>query len=176
MYATYLDNQRYQIQNRTPIPDGEGGDIQTWSIEQIERQAQAHYAASIILKDLLLTTPAEYVRAIANAGAGDTITAPLRPTLYDLLANRALGFIPTKETTSANLLTSFTWIKPRLLRPPGFCKAAFATSDSSSRKWQAVRVFRKCSMHICRIKILSKDQCRFAAPALHATTAYCKKR
>ncbi|MCB9314986.1 MAG: hypothetical protein H6569_02495 [Lewinellaceae bacterium] len=39
LYRTYLDNQRWRIQERTPIPDGEGGDIMTWSAEQLEKRA-----------------------------------------------------------------------------------------------------------------------------------------
>ena len=35
LYTTYLQNQGCNLRSRTPIPDGEGGDILTWSAAQI---------------------------------------------------------------------------------------------------------------------------------------------
>ncbi|MBK8556604.1 MAG: hypothetical protein IPL65_12930 [Lewinellaceae bacterium] len=68
----------------------------------------------------------------------------MRPTLYDLLANRALEFYTNERNYLSEPAYKFYLDQASAFAPaPAFCKAAFATSDSSSRKWQAVRVFQE---------------------------------
>ena len=86
LYNTYLQNQGWQLSSRTPVPNGEGGDILTWSAAQVEQHALDLYRNSVQEVATLRATPVDYIRDITIPGSGDTIGQPLRPTLFDFLA------------------------------------------------------------------------------------------
>ncbi len=64
LYATFLSQQGWSIGDRTPIPDGEGGDILTWSAAQIEKHALDLYSASVADETLLQSISTRIVPAI----------------------------------------------------------------------------------------------------------------
>ncbi|MCC6412033.1 MAG: hypothetical protein IT270_10265, partial [Saprospiraceae bacterium] len=91
LYATYLSNQSWSIQQRTPIDDGEGNNLLTWSGRRIEQQAADHYLASVEPRDMLLKVPVEQFEAVTTPSKGDSLSGiPFRPTLFDFLAHRAI--------------------------------------------------------------------------------------
>ncbi len=72
LYAAYLNNQGWRISERTPIPDGEGGDILTWSAAQIEKRALEYYAASVGQENMLKNTPVVDILTPGPARVRDT--------------------------------------------------------------------------------------------------------
>ena len=143
LYASYLEMVGWEISNRTPIPDGEGGDILTWSAAQIERRSLALYLSALEPESLLRQTQVEYLRDITTPGENDTITAPLRPTLYDFLAFRALRRLSNERSFLTEPAYKFYLEQPAAFAPAAeFARALFATQDSSSGKWLAIRLFQ----------------------------------
>ena len=145
LYATYLQNQAWKIQSRTPIPDGEGGDILTWSAAQMERQALDMYRASVERRPMVLETSVDAFRDILTPSQNDTVAGRLlRPTLYDLLAHRALAFFANERSYLTEPAYKFEINNPEAFAPlDQFLKVNFETKDSTSGKWLALKTFQQ---------------------------------
>ncbi|MCB0530875.1 MAG: alpha-2-macroglobulin [Lewinellaceae bacterium] len=145
LYRTYLDNQRWRIQERTPIPDGEGGDIMTWSAEQLEKRALYYLQASVQQEQILLATPIDYVSSISRPGQLDSVgNEPVRPTLFDLLAQNALDHFADEQSYLTEPAYKFYLDQPEAFAPtPEFVKFKFETRDSSAGKWLAIQLFQR---------------------------------
>lgn len=146
LYATYLRSQGWNLSQRTPIPDGEGGDILTWSAAQIEKRALDLYSESIaepaaMLKEFRL----ESFKDILTPGINDSVqNAPLRPTIYDVLAYRALDHFGNERSYLTQPAYAYQLDQSIAFAPAEeFVKATFATKDSTSGKWLAIKLFQK---------------------------------
>ncbi len=144
LYATYLSNQGWRISERTPIPDGEGGDILTWSAAQIEKHAIELYAASVTRRPILLETPVGFYDPILTPSQGDTVAGqPLRPSIYDLLAHRALEHFTNERSWLTEPAYAFSLDQAEAFAPMSdFLKTNFETKDSTSGKWLALKLFQ----------------------------------
>ncbi len=145
LYATYLQSQGWNLQQRTPIPDGEGGDILTWSAAQIERHALELYSASVAQDALLKSIPVEQFRDITTPGVNDSIdNKSLRPTLFDLLAHRALEHFSNDRSYLTEPAYAFVLNQEvAFANAAAFVAGKFETKDSTSGKWLAIKVLQK---------------------------------
>ncbi|MDO8368730.1 MAG: MG2 domain-containing protein, partial [Saprospiraceae bacterium] len=154
LYSTYLQNQGWNLQQRTPIApslDGEGrggvegGDILTWSAAQIEKHALELFSASIAQEGLLKMYPIEQFRDITTPGQNDSVaTIPLRPTLFDLLAHRAVEYFSNERSYLTEPAYAFQLDQASAFAPAEeFVKIRFETKDLTSGKWLALQVFQK---------------------------------
>ncbi|TNE60455.1 MAG: hypothetical protein EP344_07205, partial [Bacteroidetes bacterium] len=145
LYSTYLQNQGWRIRNRTPVPDGEGGDILTWSADQLEQKAQGYYQQSIENVSGLQAVPVGYLDPLLIPGLNDsTGREPLRPTLFDLLAHRALDHFANERSYLTEPAYKFYLDQEEVFDPAyDFVNARFESRDSSSGKWLAIRLFQQ---------------------------------
>lgn len=145
VYSTYLNNQYWKIIDRTPIPDGEGGDILTWSADQIERKALEWYGLSVSDETALRTIPIDFIKDISLPGLNDSVgTAPLRPTVYDFLAHRALDHYTNERSYLTQPAYKFYLDNEDAFAPAEtFVNAKFPTRDSTSGKWLAVKLYQR---------------------------------
>ena len=145
LYAAYLQSQGWNLQQRTPIPNGEGGEILTWSAAQIERHALELYAASVEQHTRLQSISVDQFRDITIPGSLDTVDRnALRPSLFDLLAHRALEHFSNERNYLTEPAYAFELNQAVALgNTADFVAASFDTRDSSSGKWLAVRLFQK---------------------------------
>ncbi len=173
LYTTYLRNQGWRIRNRTeappsppdggetgtPNPTGEpksgasspptGGPGGAWlltaSAAQIERRALDLYAASVEPLAPVLSAPAEGFRDILTPGLNDSISGkPLRPGLYDLLADRAIQHFRNERNYLTQPAYAFLLDQPEAFAPVAdFLKIKFESQDLTSGKWLAVKAFQK---------------------------------
>jgi hypothetical protein len=144
LYSTYLSNQINTIRGRTPLADGAPRDVLTWSVADFEREATRCYLESVRETALLCGIPVETYRDITAEGMHDTITAPLRSTLYDLLAHRALHFFVDERSYLTEPVYAFQLDQSAAFEPDAaFAQWVFTTRDTQSRKWLALRVFQE---------------------------------
>ncbi len=145
LYATYLQNQSWRIQNRTPLAEGEGGDILTWSAEQIERRALEHYRASVQNETALRGVSVDYLRDISQPGQADSVeNKPLRPNLFDFLGHRALAHFANERSYLTEPAYQFYLDQPEAFALAGdFVNFNFQTRDTTSGKWLAIRLFQR---------------------------------
>ncbi len=83
----YYTQNRWQILQRTPIAGNPPADIQTWDAMQFEQSIQKHYQLSLQNQQQL--------EAVSLSDFNDILSdynTKAWPTLYDLLANRALRY------------------------------------------------------------------------------------
>ena len=92
LLTRYYRNNQYRILDRTPVEGPLPSDINVWDIQTLVKQIVFHYQQSLRDADLLIKVPLKDYAAILDMPP----TEPYRPTLYDLLANRALDFLSNR--------------------------------------------------------------------------------
>jgi hypothetical protein len=108
-YHEYYQRSRWKFTQRTNVNDAKSTDFRTWDARTILDTVRVLYLASVQDVAPLLTTRVEDVQDLIMRGtvrgtvrgtAGSGSSQQLRPTLFDVLAWRALGFL----NNSANAL------------------------------------------------------------------------
>jgi uncharacterized protein YfaS (alpha-2-macroglobulin family) len=89
----YLMGYGYQIRNRTAIVADTAADITTWSGERLSDKISSLYISSIQDTNLLIKTLSRNYDAVLDTGSN----RKLRPTLFDLLAWRALSYFQSAQ-------------------------------------------------------------------------------
>ncbi|MFN7833308.1 MAG: hypothetical protein ACK5Q2_15115, partial [Bacteroidota bacterium] len=145
MYPKYHANKRWEISQRTPLSGDEGGDILTWSGPRIARQASDLYAASVEQAELLRTVPVSRFSDVLSPGENDSITGqPLRSSLYDLLAHRAIEYYSNDLNFLNEPVYEFILDQDFSFAPHGeFQDKVFDSRDGYSGKWRAIRLFQE---------------------------------
>jgi hypothetical protein len=91
----YLQQHRWQIYNRTKTTEVINADFRTWDLNTLFTSIHTGFKNSIAKSSALQKLSISNFNYIL---INETETENLRPTLYDLLANRALGFFKTNES------------------------------------------------------------------------------
>ncbi len=142
------ERDRWRIMDRTELEASfDANDPDTWTqgrfMERIIREAQA----SLEPYDTLRHIP---VGELAELLVGDHAAIPLRPTVYDILAHRALRIFSNTETRLAEPSWRFTLNDPKdfeLFEP--FLSRSLQHRDSTSWEFQALRLYQRLErLHI----------------------------
>ncbi|PJJ54871.1 alpha-2-macroglobulin family protein [Hymenobacter chitinivorans] len=120
LYAQYYDAHRYQLYNRTATApnaaDASAADIQTWDAARLGSAVVQHYRAS--LHDEPRRQQKLQLAALGYAVRGGTTESrQLRPTLYDLLAHRAIEGLGNDEFYITTPAAQFELQDPALFGP-----------------------------------------------------------
>ncbi len=129
---------RWLILERTNMQE-EGEDPATWSQASFMVRVIDHYKASLSPEAALRNISVDDLGTLL-AGGPDTY---LRPTLFDLLAHRALGVFANSETRLTEPAWRFTLDDPRdfeLFEP--FVYRKLEHRDSTAWEFQALRLFQ----------------------------------
>jgi hypothetical protein len=102
-YWNYYSDHRWEIMERTARETG-SADIATWTQPQFMRKIIAEFKASLADKDSLKAVPVGSVAAVLLDPKAER---GLRPTLFDLLAHRALDVFRNTETRIAEPASRF---------------------------------------------------------------------
>ena len=94
MYHHFYLRNRRDVDRRTPISGFIPEDVREWTANLFTQKTAEELRASLLPAGLLQQTPVACFKEILLAGAD---SAPLRPTLYDFLAYRAVGIQPSDE-------------------------------------------------------------------------------
>lgn len=131
----YLQQNRYRLYNRTTLESDTGTDINTWGIDRFHQEITEAYSASLenttSLQQISLSA---YDDVIEKGNARE-----LRPTLYDLLAHRALDYFRSGESSLAQPANLFELDDPQAFGPAAaFAAHRFTATDSSSLQYKAL--------------------------------------
>ncbi|MEP6927202.1 MAG: alpha-2-macroglobulin, partial [Ginsengibacter sp.] len=139
MYLNYFQQNRYKLYSRTNTVNLNKKDIATWTTDDLHKKIGQLYMASIKNETLLQQTKLEPFDAIVIKGNARY----LRPTLYDLLAHRALDYFKSDERDITQPAYAFE-IKDKEAFAPlyGFVKYKFNTKDSASLHHKALLIFQ----------------------------------
>src|SRR5260221_1676454 len=144
IYWNYYQQHRWQFYNRTqttPIDIGvKKDDITTWGAEGFHKKIGELYLKSIKDEKLLQQTKLEPFDAIIVKGN----VRHLRPTLFDLLANRALGYFENGERDIKKPAYAFEIDQASAFDPAAdFVTRKFITRDSLSLQHKALLIYQK---------------------------------
>ncbi len=136
----YLQENRYQYQNRTTIVADTSTDISAWTINRLNQRIRFLYLASLENPDLLKKTPVGELDAVLQKGNA----RELRPTLYDLLAWRALDYFRINETGNTISTDDRLMENPNLFSEALFFQhIGFMSKDSNSNQLTAIRIYQQ---------------------------------
>ncbi len=140
LFFSYLENNRYMIQNRTTIADFRPDDLKTWSMEQLAAESARYFLASVQHQGLE-SVPIRQFDAVTT---GAKLTDELRPTLFDFLAHRAIDhFSNDRGYLTAPVYRFRLEQEQAFAAAPDFVKHAFQTRDTTSFHHRAVLLFQQ---------------------------------
>ncbi|HMC97535.1 MAG TPA: MG2 domain-containing protein, partial [Flavobacteriales bacterium] len=139
-YWNYYQGERWQVLERTET-GGENTDLETWTQGQFMAKVISAYRASIEPYDTLKRIP---VGDLGELLEGDPRSRTLRPTLFDLLAHRALDVFTHPETRitepawrfTLDDRASFDLFEPFVLR-------RLEHRDSAAWEFRALRLYQR---------------------------------
>lgn len=136
MFWQYLQNNRWKFYDRTNLKEEKSKDITTWSIDKIHSVISKLYKASLQNDAVLKSTKLDGYDAIVIKGVN---TRQLRPTLFDFLAHRALGYFMTDENNLTKPAYEFKIDDAKAFAPAAaFVNTAFKTKDTASLQHKAI--------------------------------------
>jgi uncharacterized protein YfaS (alpha-2-macroglobulin family) len=149
-YWEYFQNNRWQLYDRTKTEEFKKDDIATWDAEDFHKKISELYLQSLINEKLLQQTKLQPFDAIITKGN----MRHLRPTLYDLLAFRALDYFSTDERDIKKPAYAFEIDQASAFAPVGtFVNSTFITKDELSLEFKALLIYQKLlAFHLADFK------------------------
>lgn len=147
VYWQYFQRNRYKFYGRATVNAGstkpaQSTDFTTWDAHQLVEAVTTAYLASVRAKELLQKTPIAAYDALLEKG--DPNARPLRPTLYDLLAHRAINFFQNTEPDLLKPIFRFELDQPAYFSgPEAFVNLAIQSRDSLSGRYQALLLYQQ---------------------------------
>ncbi|HUM65856.1 MAG TPA: alpha-2-macroglobulin, partial [Chitinophagaceae bacterium] len=146
MYWNYYQQNRWGLYNRTKTTSFKKEDMATWGADDFHQKVGALYLSSLQAEVTLQKTRLEPFDAIIVKGN----MRHLRPTLFDLLAHRALQYFENDERDISKPAYAFEIDQASAFDPAAdFVHRIFPNRDSSSLQYQALLVYQKLiSFHL----------------------------
>ncbi len=139
-YYNYFQRVRWQLYDRTQTVNFKKDDIATWSASDFHKKISTLYLKSIKNDQVLKLTSLKAFDAIILKGNARN----LRPTLFDLLAHRALDYFKSSERDINKPAYAFEIKQPEAFAPASqFVKIKFQTQDSFSLQHKALLVYQE---------------------------------
>jgi hypothetical protein len=150
MYWNYLQQHRYQLYNRTKTENFKKDSIASWDATDLHKKISELYLRSIKEEKLLQTTRLEAYEPLIIKGN----MRSLRPTLFDLLAHRALEYFKTDERDLNRPAYAFEIDDPAAFADAAaFSRHPFTTTDSLSLHHKALLLLQRLiSQHLADAK------------------------
>jgi len=142
VYWKYYQQNRYQFAKRTTLekPDA---DFTRWDLKTIVREVENLYRQSLQHPQQEQNTSVEVLEGVLQ---GDKSTRYLRPTLYDLLAHRALDFYLAEEPDLPKPRLAFSLNDPRLFGDNAvFTRLKLAQNDTASVTYQGLKLLQQAT-------------------------------
>jgi uncharacterized protein YfaS (alpha-2-macroglobulin family) len=139
-YWSYLQMNRWQFYQRSNTKGYDSKDISTWSLEQLYNRITSHVDNSIANAKTLQALKLEKFEPIIIKGN----VRYLRPTLFDLLAFRALDYYRNDERYITKPAYAFEISDSvAFADAAGFINHVFTTNDSISLHHRALEVYQQ---------------------------------
>ncbi len=140
MYRNYFQRNRWKLYGRTQTVNFIKTDIATWGTEDLHRKISELYLLSVKEEKLLQQTKLPAYDAIIIKGN----MRHLRPTLFDLLAHRAINYFENDERDIKKPAYAFEISQAGAFDPAAdFVTRKFPTSDSLSLQHKALLLYQK---------------------------------
>ncbi|MCF0063902.1 MG2 domain-containing protein [Dyadobacter chenwenxiniae] len=139
-YYSYFQEIRWQVYQRTATANFKKDDVSTWTTEDFHDKISSLYLSSIADETLLKQTRLDAFDAIITKGN----TRKLRPTLYDLLTQKALQYFASDERDIKRPSYKFEINQAAAFDPAAdFIHRKFETKDSASLEFFGLLLYQK---------------------------------
>ncbi|WP_207514916.1 alpha-2-macroglobulin family protein [Longitalea luteola] len=139
-YWNWFQLHRYQIYNRTKTVNFKKDDLATWGADDFHKKIGELYLASISNEKQLQQTKLEPFDPVIIKGN----VRHLRPTLFDLLAHRALDYCKNSERTITQPENAFEIDDTAAFATARtFMQHRFITGDSLSLQFKALQLYQR---------------------------------
>ena len=140
VYLNYFQQHRWQLYDRTETKQFRKEDIKTWTVADFHKKISELYQLSIKNEKLLQQTRLNSFDEIILKGN----VRHLRPTLYDLVAHRALEYFKSDERDIDKPAYAFEIDQAAAFDPASdFIAKKIMTRDSLSLKHKALLVYQQ---------------------------------
>ncbi|MFZ1728597.1 MAG: alpha-2-macroglobulin family protein [Bacteroidota bacterium] len=141
LYWSYYQMNRWRIQDRTEVADTATADFRTWEPGRFFDTAKSLYLESIAPAELLQQKPVEAFEAILVT---QSESGKYRPTLYDILAHRALEFFQNDQVDLPVPQQDFELTGIEALIPAAdFIAHTFTSPNPRNTKFQALLIYQQ---------------------------------
>ncbi|WP_439127571.1 MG2 domain-containing protein, partial [Polaribacter sp.] len=142
LYWQYFNQNRYQFYNRTKIESKNSvSDFRKWDLETLFNEIHIHFKASLQNDKKLHTLD---IGAFSEILQLEKDAKVYSPTLFDFLANNALVFYKTSETSITKPSYKFEIDDANFLKSyKEFSKLKIASKDSTSLQLNALKIYQK---------------------------------
>ncbi|MFI5140010.1 MAG: MG2 domain-containing protein, partial [Sphingobacteriales bacterium] len=143
MYWNYYQQNRYRFSQRTTLakPDT---DFTKWDLQTVINETSRLYDLSLNDAAKEQNTPVGVLNGVLE---GDSTTRYLRPTLYDLLVQRAFDFFLTDEAGLPKPKLPFSLNDPRFFNDSRtFANLGIKTSDTLSTEYKGIRYLQQANL------------------------------
>ncbi|HWB94347.1 MAG TPA: MG2 domain-containing protein [Puia sp.] len=143
LYQQYLQENIWRIRGRMETMIKNDSDITTWPAADLERAIKKLYLHSLDAERLLAHIDLSRFEPIIHEGQD----RGLRPTLFDLLARRALEFFKSGELYVVKPVHPFRLSDPMAFGDDAtFSQHRFSTEDSLAGHYLAIRLFQRLTL------------------------------
>ena len=140
MLWDYLQQHRWELYRRSTVIGDSTGDIKVWNVNRLNLEISRLYKLSVSAPGVLQKTDLQQYGAILIPGN----SRKLRPTLYDLLANRAIAYYITDEYNLNKPANAFTINDDAALSVHTvFENKKWVSADTASPDYEAILMFQK---------------------------------
>lgn len=152
LYQRYFDNYRWEISQRSELTGDKSADFRTWSTQQFLSTIESWYLFSLEDKKAI-NVPVENFKLVLNKYDAEAIN--FRPTIYEVLADRAFTFFNNYDSYSNENSQSFQVSESWYFDDAEtFSKKEIITTDKFSAKYKMLRLYQD----ILRTQIENKNK------------------
>jgi uncharacterized protein YfaS (alpha-2-macroglobulin family) len=143
MYWNYYQQNRWQFGQRSRL-EKPGSDLSKWDLQTINNEMAHLFNLSLQDQQQEQGTPISVLDGVLT---GDKSNRYLRPTLYDLLVQRALEFLLAEEPALTKPKLPFNLTDPRLFSDSHtFAHLYITTTDTTSTFYNGIKYLQQATL------------------------------
>ncbi|UJH92047.1 hypothetical protein LZ575_05430 [Antarcticibacterium sp. 1MA-6-2] len=138
----YFQEIRWKSRNRSTIDNPDSGDLETWSLHNLQDSIQSIFEKSLKQEKELISTFTGEVETLLNP---NYLNRQFKPTLFDVLAHRAIEYYSnTSNFTTPKPQGFFSLNSPELYSPtPDFASFPFPEASKNTSTVKVLKIYQK---------------------------------
>ncbi len=140
LYFQYYNRNAWKFSNRTATDIKPSDDFRTWDLKTLFKEINQYYIASLSEKTILQQIKLDAYTPIIEQVKGSQI---FRPTLYDLLANRAISYFNDDKSNIAEPSNAFAIDDKKYFATVNdFITIQLNDADKNAQDYQALKIYQ----------------------------------
>jgi 5-hydroxyisourate hydrolase-like protein (transthyretin family) len=141
LYWQYFDENTWKFSERTETDEKQSDDFRTWDLKTLFKEINSYYIASLENAALLQQTKLDNYKALLSEEKGSKV---YRPTLYDLLAHRAIDYFNDDKSNLAEPSNAFSIDDKNYFADAAtFIKLQLNDADKNSGEYNALKIYQE---------------------------------